>query len=861
MNSHLHMAAQDRRERGASTEEARVAARREFGNIGLVTEITRDAWGRRWLQDLADDIRYGLRAMRTSKGFAITAILTLALGIGANAAIFRVLNAAMLRELPVSNPKELVLPNPVGVNGPEDGFAYGEFEQIRDRNRSLSGMFAFDTTRFLANADGQAELVWGQCVSGNFFGVLGVNPVLGRPFDSTTDRAGQPPTIVISHSYWDRRFARDPAVIGKDVVLKNLAFRIVGVAPASFRGIELGDSVDIWVPMAWWPQLRLNDHTTVAIMGRLNPGVSQEQAATELTVLHRAYAGQQPSLDDRREDQDTAKKRRVSLRSGARGFVDLPDKLPRQISILMIAVGLVLLIACANVANLQLARAVNRKREIAVRLALGAGRLRLVRQLLTESLLLAIAGGALGLLLSNGAAELLLRFAVQGAGENGLDVQADLRVLCFTAAMTIATVVAFGLWPALGATRVNPAPALKAGSNNGPSSRRRMGAGQGLVVAQVTLCVALLVGAGLMLRSLLELSRVNPGFRKDHVLLISLYPTLGGYQGGSELNLYAQLQERIDAVPGVVSTSFSRFSLLSGGGWRRKVTAPGPQATLVSCKPVGPRFFATMGIPLVLGRDFATTDGSSAPRVVILSEALARETFPGKNALGRQIEFTGEDGRPAEVIGIARDVKSFSLRGEDPAPGIYIPVGQTPADLLGQGTMEMRTTGDPELAAATVRRAALEVDRNLAISSMSTQEAQIDESLGNEKSLTTLLSVLATLALSLAGIGLYGVVAYWVASRTREIGIRMALGARRSDVLSLVMGLGLLYTVIGAIIGLAFATVGARVLKSELFGVSANDLPTVVGAVTLMIAVALAASCLPARRALRVDPMVALRHE
>jgi len=861
VTSHLAMAAREHVERGSAEGEAQRAARKEFGNVGLVTETTRDVWGWRWLEDLADDIRYGVRAMRKNKGFASAAILTLALGIGANTAIFSVLNAAMLRVLPVQNPKELVFPQVTGAEGPEDGFAYREFELLRDRSRSFSDIFAFDTTRLVASADGQADLVWGQCVSGNFFSVLGVSPAVGRAFDSEDDRPEQTAAIVISDAYWERRFGRDPGVVGKQIVLKNIASYVAGVAPASFRGIELGDSVDIWVPMTYWPQLRLNDHLTVAVMGRLARGVSEQQAAAELTVLDRAIARQKLAPTGQAEDLNSIERRRVALSSGARGFVSLPDELPRQLNILMMAVGLVLLIACANVANLQLARGVNRKREIAVRLALGAGRLRLLRQLLTESLLLAAAGGGLGCLMSRWTSELLLRFAIRGVDANALDVQADLRVACFTAGISIATGLLFGLLPALGATRIDAAPALKAGPGGPTGKKPRISAGNVLVIGQVALCVALLVGAGLMVRSLKQLSRVNPGFRKDHILLVSLYPTLGGYQGERELSLYAQLQEQMDTAPGVVSASLSRFRFPSRARWDRKVATSKGAVALVACKPVAPRFFTTMGISLARGRDFTALDRAKSLRVAILSEALARAGFPDQDAIGQTIKFPDESGTTAEVVGVARDVRSTSLRGADAVPLLYIPLAQTPADLLGQATLEVRTTGEASTASAAVREVLRGIDRNLAVPEVNTQEEQIAESMEGEESLTTLLSSLGVLAILLASVGLYGVVAYSVARRTREIGIRVALGANRRDVMALVLSLGVRWTLAGVGIGLAMALLGARVLASELFGVRTNDFATFMGVATLMTAIALAASCIPARRAMGVDPNKALRYE
>jgi predicted permease len=530
-------------------------------------------------------------------------------------------------------------------------------------------------------------------------------------------------------------------------------------------------------------------------------------------------------------------------------------------------VGLVLLIACANVANLLLARAINRKKEIALRLALGAGRMRLARQLLTESLLLAVAGGGLGFLLAGWLTNLLLRFAIEGIDPASLDLRADGRVMLYTAGVSILTGFIFGLAPAFGSTRVDPGPALKAAPGVEPGSETRAGLREGLVVAQVALCAALLVGAGLMVRTLEELSHVNPGFQQDRILLVSLYPTLGGYEGARELNLYSRLQEQIEAAPGVLSASFSRFALLSGGGWRRKIANPRggtrPEESIqVHCNPVAPQFFATMGISLVFGRDFNAGDVAGATKVAIISEGLARAAFPNRGPIGEQIEFVGEDGnQKAEVVGIVRDVRSVSMRGPDASPGIYIPLEQAPADMLGQATMEVRTAGDAATAVAGVRRASQAIDPNLPLAGINTQAAQIEESQGGEKSLTSLLGIFSMLAVVLASIGLYGVIAYSVARRTREIGIRAALGAGRPDVLRMVLGQGMRLTLVGIGMGLAGAAAASRVLSSKLYGVTPTDPVTFAGVALLLTGVALAACYIPARRAMRVDPMVALRYE
>lgn len=819
------------------------------------------------MEKLIQDARYGVRQLRRSPGFALVAILTLALGVGLNSAMFRLLDAVILRTLTVEKPQQLFFPEIISSEGSDIGFQYAEFEQIRDHSHSFSPVFAFDTTRFLANINGQTDYLFGQCVSANFYSVLGVKPILGRSFVPEDDRAGQSPVAVISYGYWQRRFAGDTSVLGKNVALKKIPFRVVGVAPPSFRGIELGDAVDIWIPMLYWPQVRLNDHLTVGIMGRLKSDATVNQATAELSVMDRHYATQLgPTASN--PNQQRLQSRKLELRSAARGIFSLPDDLPHELNILMAVAGFVLLIACANVANLQLARSISRSKEIATRLALGASRARLMRHLLTESLLIALIGGVLGFVLANRATDLLLRFVISGFDPLALNSTLDARVLWFSTGAAVLSGLLFGLAPALSVTRMDPAPSLQAGGRSETGNNRQRRLSGGLVVGQVALCVSLLVGTGLMVRSLKKLAAVNPGFQRDHILMAFLYPTLGGYQGAKELNLYSALQEQMSAAPGVMSASLSRFRLMSGGGgWHRKVLRPGisespAQGLPVHCSPVSPRFFVTMGIPLIFGRDFTWHDTADASRVVILSESLARSAFPNESPIGQSLDFVeGSTREQVEVVGIVRDVQSFNLRAADEAAGIYIPLNQAPSDLLGQAVLEVRTTNQTDVALASLRRVTQTIDAEFPLARMSTQEDQAAETLTGERSLATLLSLFSGLALMLASIGLYGVIAYSTARRTREIGIRVALGADRADVLRMVLRQGMHLTLIGVGIGLVGAIAASRVLSSQLFGVTSTDPVTFGGVVLTLVAVALAACYIPARRAAKVDPVDALRYE
>ena len=816
------------------------------------------------MNGLVQDLRYALRQLRKSPAFAAVAVLTIALGVGLNSAIFRLIDTVLLRELPVEQPRLLVLPTVVANDNSGDNFSYSEFEHFRDHSQSFSGSFAFDTTRLLASVDGKTEYLLGQCVSTNFYSVLGVRPILGRTFLPQDNQGGQPAVAVISYDYWQREFGADPGVLSKSVSLKTIPFRIIGVAPASFQGIERGDAVDIWIPMLYWPQVRLADHLTVGIMARLTPETTLAQASSELNVLDRQYMEHARQENQSGTGSPGSSHRSVLLRSGARGLSDLPDELPGEMNILLGVAGFVLLIACANIANLQLVRSISRSREIATRLALGASRLRLMRHFVIEGLLLAIAGGVVGFLLANLATHLLLRLVIPGS-DLSLKLDVDARVLWFSAAVAIFSGLLCGLTPTLG---VKAASGVHSGgkAETGDTTQRKLS--QSLLVVQIGLSVALLVGTGLMVRSLKKLSSVDPGFQRDHILLAYLYPTLGRYQGAKELNLYSTLLQQMQTAPGVLSASLSRFPLLSGGGWQRKVVlsriegAEDGASVLVHCNPVSPRFFATMGIPLILGRDFNSNDAATAPKVAIISEAFARKAFPRENAIGKQIRFVEDTASgAAEVIGVVRDIHSFSLRTADPKASVYIALAQAPPDLLGQTVLEVRTTEQPALASAGVRRVMQSIDAQFPLARMSSQVEQTSESLTTERSLSMLLSLFSLLATVLASIGLYGVVAYSTSRRTREIGVRVALGARRPDIIAMVLGQGMRLTLIGLGIGFPIALAGTRLLASQLFGVTATDPLTLAGVIVALTTVSLLACYWPARRAAKVDPMAALRYE
>jgi predicted permease len=816
---------------------------------------------------LWQDLRYAVRVLLKNRIFATVVVLTLALGIGANAAIFSLTDAVMLKLLPVKNPNQLVYFRLLSPHEHGSAFSQAEFEQFVERGHSFSGMFATDTVRLMANAGGQAEFISGQCVSGTFFSALGVDVTVGRPFTVDDDQPGRPAVAVISYDYWKRKFASDPAATGRTIILKGTPFTIIGVAPARFRGIELGDSMDVWVPLAFWERLRLNDHLTLGVMARLKTGVNVKQASTEVNLIDHQFAAAALGSKLTASGERDQLARSIELVSGGRGFFDLPDELPRSLLVLTMIVGLVLLIMCANVANLLLARAVDRQKEIALRLALGAPRIRLLRQLLTESLLLALAGGALGLLLASWATSSLAKLLSEGDALRSLDIATDGRTLFFALGVALFTCLLFGVAPALWATQMDAGLSVKGASAFAGANTSRLGPRKILVISQVSLSALLLVSAALLVRSLQKLSLVDAGFRQENVLLVSLYPTLSGYEGARELALYTTAQDRVSAAPGVLSVTFSRFGMLSGGRWMRVAAhfAPagnGGKEVKVNCNLVAPRFFETMGIPMMLGRDFTRGDGQRAPRVAVVSESFASKYFAEGAALGKELQF--KDAKTSEavaVIGVVKDVKPLSLREREPVPQMYIPMAQAPSDLLGQITMEVRTAIEPQAAAAAIRAAMHDIDGNLPIVQMVTQKGQTEGTLQNERSLSTLSSVFGVLALLLACLGLYGIAAYSVAARTRELGIRMALGARPDDIRRMVVAQGMRLAVIGILLGLASAFAISRVLGSLLFGISAADSLVYAAVSLLLVSVLLAACYLPARRAARVDPMIALRYE
>src|SRR6266498_1482055 len=830
---------------------------------------------RRSEDEMFQDLRYGARMLLKNKMFTLVAALSLALGIGANTAIFSLINAMMLRTLPVKDAQELAVFSVVRAQGPDYLLNYPLYEMIRDRNQSFTGVIVTGNVgraRVMASepgSGGAVEPAQKQEVSGNFFSVLGVGAVVGRTLTEADDNsATAEPAAVISYGFWQRRFGLDPGVVGRRITVNNTAFTIVGVAPPGFFGIEVGTQPELWTPIKALnnPSLAQNTAWTIQVMGRLRPGVSMAQAQAEMDVIFRQQleeiAGARGSSWTPAQLQRHFESR-IRLEAGSAGWTDMRQKFQRPLLILMITVALTLLIACVNIANLLLARAASRRKEIAVRLALGAGRFRLVRQLLTESVLLAMAGGALGLLFALWGRDLLLKLRFSGQEMSFLQTGLNGRALAFTFAVSVLTGLSFGLAPAWRATRVDLTPALK---DTGRISfgHSRSWVGRSVVVAQMALSLLLLIGAGLFLRTLNNLQHVAPGFNTQNLLLFRVDPRLSGYQGERLTQLYQRMFDRIEAVPGVRSVTFSRHPLLAGSSGRRGFYLAGQNADRNNPRTanihfVRANFFETMEIPVQLGRSLSQRDAAAAPSVVVINQTLARRFFPDENPLGKRIRFNPDRPDYVEIVGVAQDAKYTSLRDEIP-PTIYVPWLQILPG-LGQMNFEVRTAGEPTSFLAAIRQAVREVDGNLPLFDVKTQVEQVSQSLAQERLFAALLSFFGALALALAALGLYGVLAHSVAQRTKEIGVRMALGAEARHVLRLVIGQGMLLVCVGIAAGLILAYWLAKWLSGWLYDVGAAD-PLTYGAIALLLAVvALLACWIPARRATKVDPMVALRCE
>ena len=815
------------------------------------------------MNTLLQDIRYGIRMLRRKPLFTVIAVLTLALGIGANSAIFTLVSTVLLRPLPVESPGELVALNVMGKNDSLQAFSYPNYKDFRDRNEVLSGLYASRISPMSLSRDGNNQRIWGYEVTGNYFDILGVSAVQGRTFLPEEDSTPLThPVAVVSYDAWKNRFGSDPSLVGQQIIINDHKFEIIGIAPEGFGGTDLIYTPEVWVPMMMqeWiepgnPWIESRRTQNIFATGRLKPGVTSDEAEASLNVLAGALAQEYP---DTNEGQ--------VIRLTPPGFI-IPGLRGAVISftmILMAIVALVLLVACTNLAGLLLARATERRKEIAIRLSMGASRMRLIRQLLTESFLLALVGGLAGLLLAFWIIDLIAAFKPPIDIPLWISLKVDWRVMLFSILASLVTSLLFGLVPALQATKTDIVPALKDTTAQAGYRRSRMRSG--LVVAQIALSLVLLIAAGLVVRALQQLQKIGPGFDAENGLVMSFDVSLQGYDQARGQQFHRQLIERVEALPGVRSASLTDLFPLSINYSSNsfyvegETTDRGANVPTAMVASIGLDYFSTMGVPVLAGRDFTEKDDDKSTQVVIVNEAFVHQILPRvdsiEGAIGKRVR-TSPESPFREIVGVARDGKYWTI-GEAPQPFVYFPLLQSYSSYT---TLVVRTNYDPQSMIGAIRGEVQKLDANLPLYGIRTFTEHIGMSLFPARIAATLLTSFGVLALILSAIGICGVVSYSVAQRTREIGIRMALGAQASDVLRLIAGRGMILALIGVSIGIAVAFLLTRFMESLLYGVSATDPVTFAVITALLVLVVLLACYIPARRATKVDPMVALRYE
>jgi len=820
------------------------------------------------MEHLWQDVRYGARQLLNQRGFTAVAVLTLALGIGANVAIFNTLDALLLKELPVTHPEEIYQ-----VLSDRDGnsiFSNPLWEQVRDRQTVFSGVFAWSTPTFNLARGGEVRNARGLWASGEFFSTLGVRPQIGRLLTAADDhRDGNNAVAVLGYSFWQREYGGSADVIGHDIFLDGHPFQIVGVAPRQFFGMTVGNTFDVAVPLTSERIVRgensaLDRRTTwwMYVAGRLKPGTTPAQADAGLAVISKAIFEATVNPTSAEQYQKEYANRLAKTRPAGTGVSYLRRRYEKALWLLMGIVSLVLLIACANIANLLLARAAARQKEMGVRLALGASRLRLIRQLLTESLLIAAAGTLAAAPLSALASRLLVQQISPARSQWFLELTPDWRVMGFIAGVALLTTILFGLAPALNATRVSLAEAMK--QADATERRQRFGLGRLLVVAQVAVSMVLVAGAALLLHTFYNLASVDTGFEANRVLLVELDIRRVQTAPEGRLLLYDQLLRQMRGLPGVTAASQSDITPISGSSWNGDVEVPGyvkksREDSVSFFNSVAPDYFRTMGTPLLAGRDFAASDVKNAPKVAIVNDAFAAKFFPGRNPVGEQY-FETPPGRPrfaTQIVGLVKSAKYQSLR-EEPLPTVYIPCAQQ--DASAYTNLLLRTPSDPSVLVPLVNDAITKITPQAALH-FTTLNAQVDDSLRQDRLLAMLSGVFGGLALLLSAVGLYGLLAHSVARRRREIGIRMALGSTPQGVLRLILGDGLRLATAGALLGILASLAATRVLATFLYGVDADDPFTLGVAGALLVAIAAMACASAARRAARIEPWAAIRHE
>ena len=819
------------------------------------------------MNNILKDFRYAIRMLAKTPGVTFVAVITLALGIGANTAIFSSVSAFTSRPLPVPSPDQLIRPVEISEDrGTADNFSYPDFVDYRNQSTFFSGFCAEDMVQVAIDTQEQNDVIWGQIVSGNYFDMLQIKPVMGRAFAPDEDGApGAHPVVVLGYSLWQRRLASDPNVVGKTLRLNNHQFQVIGVAPESFKGTKFGLSMDFWAPMAMVGELSgdadlLTDRDShwLTIIGRLKQGASITQASAEINAI--SFRLNQAYLDERSNNTQAKVVTEIDGRWGEAAKV-----IKAGGALAMAIVGLVLLIACANVANLLLARAAARRKEIGIRLALGASRARLIRQLLTESLLLSLIGGGLGLLLAYWITDLMQGFIPVLQYNVVEDFFAlDSRALMFTFVISVATGIVFGLAPAWNSSNPDVVPILKGGSEVVKGRTRRVTLRSSLVVAQVALSLVVLVCAGLFIKSFRKAQQMDPGFGTKNAVLMTLNPPLVGYDNDRTRNFYQQITERARSIPGVEAVALTRLMPLgdssnSNGPILKEgeTLARGSAGRDVTTNVISPDYFKAMQIPILEGRDFDDRDREKTQRVVIVNQRMAQVLWPGESAVGKRIFIGADSHDPLEVVGVVKSGKYRSL-AEDPRMFFYYPLSQRRPGIM---TMVMRTNGDPRNFVGALRHEVQQLDRAVPMSAVKTMAQHMTWPLWGPSMAATLALAFGVIALLLSSVGLYSVMAYVVSQRTKEVGIRMALGASRQDVLKMITSQGMRLAIVGAGLGLVLALVLAKVMSSLLIGVSGYDITTFVIVSVVLSVVAFVASYLPARGATKVNPLIALRYE
>jgi len=836
------------------------------------------------MENLFKDIRYGLRGLLKRKGFAAIAVLTLALGIGANTAIFTLVNAVMLKSLPVDKPEQLVLFTDATGEGTSvednprvgkwDRFSFASYEYFRNHNQSFqdlaalrSGSSRLSVRRPDSQAAARAE---GQLVTGNYFSVLGVRAARGRVLTNDDDKASAQPAAVISHRYWEQELNSDASVVGKNFIINGTNFTIVGVTPKEFFGERVRRPPDFWLPLAFQPQVELresyltnNQVYFLMVIGRLKPGTSLDQAQATTNLALRQFLTEQAGSKLTAERQQGIQNTYAKLVEGQGGISRLRRNYSKPLQMLMAIVGMVLLIACANVGSLLLSRAASRKAEISLRMALGATRGRIVRQLLTESMLLALIGGVCGVVLAQWAVTVLVGLV---AKESPLNTRPDTGVLLFTAGVSIVAGLLFGLVPAIQASRTNLAATMKE-KNRLRGGFMRLSPSSLMVVLQVGLSMVLLTGGGLFARSLMKLQDEDLGFDRNNVLLLGIDPRLANYKPTELPALYQQILERLSTLPQVRNVSLATYAPLSGTRRSSSIKIIGytPQSGEDSVTQdilTGPKYAETLGIPLLRGREIDQRDNVSSRPVAVVNETFANRYFKDQNPIGRTFSFDEDDAKPQwiEIIGVVGDIKGEDAR-EKPEPTVYRPILQVPDEAAFACTIHIRTLSDPTPLTPQVRQMINQINDKIPVFGVTTLNDQLHQNLSQERLIVHMVTFFGALALILACIGLYGVMAQGVARRTSEIGIRMALGARAGNIAWMILRETLLLILAGLVVGVPAALIGAKLISAQLFGLKATDPLTLIGAAIVLTVVAMLAGYLPARRASRVNPLNALRYE